>query len=209
MSVVPGPVSQDAVFKLYMLHRFTVYILIVSNHHAFVVRLETAGIATIPPGPPPWGRFCGRLAPPSLRTAPSCLRFWPFRSPLPHPSPPLLLWYRTGRRKLPNHCWLPSAAPFLLSMPPRACQSRCFFTSGLPMPLLQRTGPQWSSAITKSVTWMHKLLLGSPCGPTYLWLRRKSLASFTWLLRGAMVTPLASSALILLLWGRFSPLIRK
>jgi hypothetical protein len=33
------------------------YIPIVSNHHAFVVRLETTGIATIPPGPPPWGRF--------------------------------------------------------------------------------------------------------------------------------------------------------
>jgi exonuclease III len=34
--------------------RVVLYIPTVSDHHALLVRLETAGIASIPAGPPPW-----------------------------------------------------------------------------------------------------------------------------------------------------------
>jgi hypothetical protein len=58
----------------------------------------------------------------------------------------------------------------------------------LPTPLPSRIGLLWSSAAANSETWIHGLLLRLICVFTYYRWKRRSLAFFTWLLKGDMAT---------------------
>jgi exonuclease III len=99
--------------------RVVLYVPTVSDHHALVVRLETAGIAALPPAPPPGGSFYRKFNSAVLRTRAFCLPSAPSGSPSPSPfrlSPPSSL---IGGRLPPSPPLLPSAASFLPCLPPR------------------------------------------------------------------------------------------